>query len=121
MQSPHLSLSRNRRWLRAAAIALAASAALFTAGCAERTYVAVPPPPPPGPSPLVEQAEHNGFRIGMEDGSRDLANGFGYHPRRDRAFHETPGYDPRFGPLGAYQGYFRNAYMRGYNQAFNRR
>ncbi|MBS1799453.1 MAG: hypothetical protein JSS95_06460 [Acidobacteria bacterium] len=71
--------------------------------------------------PLVQQAESNGFRIGMDDGARDAYNGFGYRANHDRAFHETPGYDPRFGPFGAYQSYFRNAYLRGYDRGFYRR
>lgn len=100
---------------------LLSATVLLTVGCTQRTYVAAPPPPPPqGPSPLLEQAEHNGFRAGMDDGSRDAYNGYGYHPKRDRKFHDTPGYDPRFGPFGPYQGYFRDAYLRGYYKGFYR-
>jgi hypothetical protein len=100
---------------------LLSAAVLFSTGCAQRTYYAAPPPPPPGPSPLVESAEHNGFRAGMDNGARDAYNGFGYHPKRDRSFHDTPGYDPRFGPYGPYQSYFRNAYLRGYDKGFYHR
>ena len=103
---------------------LAAAATLLTAGCAERTYVAGPPPPPPPPyqgvPALVEQAEHNGFRSGMDDGARDSTNGFGYHPKRDGKFRDTPGYYPQLGPFGPYQSYFRNAYLRGYYKGFYR-
>jgi hypothetical protein len=92
-------------------------------GCASHPYYAVAPPPAPYASapPLIERAEHQGFRAGSEDGSRDLYNGFGYHPKRDRAFHDTPGYDPALGPYGPYRDAFRSAYVQGYNQAFNRR
>jgi hypothetical protein len=71
--------------------------------------------------PLAQEAGHNGFRMGMDAGVRDAYNGFGYHPKRDRAFHDTPGYDPRLGPYGPYQNYFRDAYLRGYQQGFYHR
>ncbi len=100
-------------------VSVVAAATMFTAGCASHTYyVAAPPPPPQGPPPLVSEAEHNGFRAGVDDGARDAYNGFGYRPKHDRNFHDTPGYDPRFGPLGPYQGYFRSAYLRGYSKGF---
>jgi hypothetical protein len=104
---------------------LLSAAMLFTTGCTQqRAYYAPAPLPPPSPGsvpPLVEQAEHNGFRTGVDDGARDAYNGFGYHPKHDRNFHETPGYDPRFGPFGPYQNYFRGAYLRGYDKGFYRR
>lgn len=99
---------------------------LFLAGCAHRTYYAYAPPPPPPPPyhavpPLIERANHEGFRIGLADGARDADHGFGYQPRRDRAFHDTPGYDPALGPYEPYRDAFRNAYLRGYDQGFHRR
>jgi len=98
------------------------AAILFSSGCAQRTYYAAPPPPPPTQAPpLVGEAEHNGFRAGVDDGARDAVNGFGYHPKHDRNFHDTPGYDPRLGPYGPYQSYFRSAYLRGYDKGFYRR
>ncbi len=98
------------------------AAMLFVSGCSQqRAYYVPPPPPPPQSVPsLVEQAEHNGFRSGVDDGARDAYNGWGYHPKRDRSFHDTPGYDPRLGPFGPYQSYFRNAYLRGYDKGFYR-
>ena len=41
---------------------------LFMTGCASRTYYAAAPPPPPyngyqSAPPLIERAEHEGFRI----------------------------------------------------------
>jgi len=59
--------------------------------------------------------------MGSENGSRDAYRGFGYQPKRDPAFHNAPGYDPSLGPYGPYRDAFRNAYLRGYNQGFNRR
>ena len=105
------------------ALPLIAAVCLLTAGCASRTYVVGPPPPPPygGPSALVQSAEHQGFRAGLDDGSRDAYDHRGYHPKRSRAFHDAPGYNPSFGPYGPYRSYFRNAYLRGYDQGFHRR
>jgi hypothetical protein len=109
-------------------ILLASAVALAVCGCAsERAfYAAAPPPPPPvygayqEAPPLVQYAERQGFRAGLDDGSRDSYNRWGYHPQHDRKFHETPGYDPRLGPYGAYRDYFRGAYLRGYARAFGR-
>lgn len=102
---------------------LLAAPLILTAGCAEqRPYAYAPPPPPPAYSapPLIERATHEGFRIGSANGARDAFRGFGYQPRRDRAFHDTPGYDPALGPYGPYRDAFRNAYLRGYDQGFHR-
>jgi hypothetical protein len=71
--------------------------------------------------PLVDVAERNGFRGGVDDGRRDAVSGFGYHPKHDRRFHETPGYDPNLGPRGPYVQYFRGAYLRGYDKGFYQR
>jgi hypothetical protein len=102
------------------ALPLLAASLLVVTGCARHTYVAVAPPPPPGYAeqapPLIQVAERNGFRAGSEAGSRDAATGRGYHPQHDRAFHETPGYDPSLGPLPAYRSAFRSAYIRGYEE-----
>ena len=105
------------------AFPVVAAACLMTAGCASHSYYAVAPPPPPYNSvpPLIDRASHEGFRAGSQDGTRDLYNGFGHHPERDRKFHDAPGYDPALGPYGPYRDAFRSAYVRGYNQAFYRR
>lgn len=96
------------------------TATLFAVtGCAQRTYYA--PPPQHFAPPLAQEASNNGFRMGMDAGHRDAYNGFGYHPKRDRAFHDTPGYDPRLGPYGPYQNAFRGAYLQGYENGFYHR
>ncbi len=99
---------------------------LFMTGCASRTYYAAAPPPPPysgyqSAPPLIERAEHEGFRIGSEDGARDAYNGFGHHPQHDRNFHDTPGYDPAMGPYNPYRDAFRKSYLRGYDASYYRR
>jgi hypothetical protein len=101
------------------ALLLVAAACLFATGCASHPYYAVAPAQ--YAPPLVERAEHEGFRFGSEAGSRDLYNGFGHHPERGRTFHDTPGYDPAMGPYGPYRDAFRRAYVQGYDQAFYRR
>jgi len=103
------------------ALPLVAAACLFTAGCAPHPYYAPPPPPYNGVPPLIDRADHEGFRAGTDDGARDVSNGFGYHPKRDRKFQATPGYDPALGPYGPYRDAFRRAYLRGYDKAFYRR
>jgi hypothetical protein len=104
------------------ALLLVTGAGLFTAGCASHPYYAAAPPPPPygNTPPLIARADHEGFRTGSEDGVRDRVNGFGYHPRNDRRYHDTPGYDPSMGPFGPYRDAFRKAYLRGYDQGFRR-
>ena len=99
---------------------LAGSACLMMAGCAQRAY-APPPPPPVYANPLIQQADDRGFRAGLNDGARDASNGTGYHPRRDRKYAETPGYDPGLGPYPPYRDAFRRAYLRGYYNGFNHR
>jgi len=105
------------------ALPLVTAACLFTAGCAPHPYYAVAPAPPPYNSvpPLIARADHEGLRAGSEDGARDLYNGFGHHPERDRKYRDTPGYDPALGPFRPYRDAFRSAYVRGYDQAFYRR
>ena len=100
------------------------AATLFAAGCASHPYYyAQGPPPPPYASvpPLIARADHEGFRAGAQDGARDAYSGFGYQPRRDRKYHDTPGYDAALGPFGPYRDAFRSAYLRGYDQSFYHR
>ena len=104
------------------ALLLIAMTFLPVTGCA-RNYAGPPPPPPSyrGVPALIQSAEHQGFRAGSEDGTRDAYNRRGYHPKRDRKFRDTPGYNPSLGPFGAYRNQFRNAYLRGYDSGFYRR
>lgn len=95
---------------------------LFTAGCSQQRYYAPPPPPPAQVvPPMIEHAEREGFRAGHDDGIRDAYNGYGYHPRSERKYRDTPGYAPGMGPFGPYQNTFRNAYLRGYDDGFHNR
>jgi hypothetical protein len=123
----HESNSEDLMKLSRLALPLVSAVCLFAAGCASHTYYAPGPPPPPPPSgyngvpPLIERAQHEGFRAGSEDGSRDAYNGFGYHPQHDHKFHNTPGYDPGMGPYGPYRDAFRQAYLQGYDTGFHHR
>jgi hypothetical protein len=103
------------------ALPFAAATCLMVAGCAPHPYYASAPPPAYSAPPLIERAEHQGFRAGSDDGARDAYNGFGHHPQHDRNFHNAPGYDPALGPFGPYRDAFRRAYLRGYDQTFYRR
>ena len=107
------------------ALPAVATACLLTAGCASHTaYYAPPPPPPPAGynsvPPLISRADHEGFRLGSEDGARDAYNGLRYRPEHDHKFHATPGYDAALGPYGPYRDAFRRAYLSGYDQGFHR-
>jgi hypothetical protein len=106
--------------LSSLALPFFAAACLFATGCASHPYY-VPTAAYASAPPLIERADHQGFRAGSEDGARDAYNGFGHHPERDRKYHDTPGYDPALGPYGPYRDAFRSAYLRGYDQAFYRR
>lgn len=98
------------------------SAMLLATGCASHAYYYAPPPPPAYVQrpPLIDLADHNGFRFGSDNGARDAYEGRGFRPQHDRAFHETPGYDPNLGPIGPYRRAFREAYLRGYDNGFRR-
>ncbi len=103
-------------------LSLTGVAALFVTGCASHAYYVAPGPPPPAYGqrpPLIEVADRNGFQTGSADGARAAYEGRGYSPKHDRAFHDTPGYDPSLGPFGPYRQAFRNAYLRGYDAGFN--
>lgn len=102
-------------------ICFVSAALLLTAGCAHRTYYGYAPPPPPyaGQPPLIQAAERNGFQTGRADGANDAFGGRRFRAERTRAFRDTPGYDPNFGPFGPYRDAFRRAYLQGYQQGFN--
>ncbi len=100
-----------------------AAVLLGVTGCASHAYYLAPLPPPQAYAqrpPLIDLADHNGFRAGSDDGARDAYERRGYRPRHDRAFHDTPGYDPNLGPFEPYRQAFRDAYMRGYDVGFRR-
>jgi hypothetical protein len=104
---------------RLALLSMISATALLMAGCAPH-YYGPPPPPPPGVSSLIVRADHEGFRAGRDDGARDAYYRTGYHPQRDRAYHDTPGYEPELGPYGPYREAFRRSYLQGYDQGFHR-
>ena len=93
-------------------------------GCAHHYY---PPPPPPPPQayqqvpPLILLANRFGVEAGRQDGARDAFEQTGYHPRNDRRFVETPGYDPNLGPFAPYRDTFRSAYLHAYDMGFRGR
>jgi hypothetical protein len=90
---------------------------LLVAGCAARSYP-TPPVAAFAPAPLEQDADRHGFKTGKEDGTRDAAYGIGYHPKRDRNYIETVGYDPLSGSYELYRDFFRSAYLRGYETGF---
>ncbi len=102
-------------------VASASLLLLASLGCAH--HYPPPPPPPPPPvqvSPLIQLAERNGFETGRRDGAAAVDNGYPPEPRRTRAYHDCPGYDPQLGPFGSYVNAFRLAYLRGYDRGYRR-
>ena len=107
------------------ALLLLPVAALLIAGCSSNHYYAPAPPPPPygyrGQPQQIDMAERQGFRAGVDDGTRDAYAGKKFRPEHDRKFHEPPGYDPQMGPYGVYRDAFRNGYVHGYANGYGRR
>ncbi len=108
---------------RSSLLAVTSTLLLAAVGCAHNYPPPPPPPPPPmvQVSPLVQLAERNGFATGRAEGARDATNGAPFQARRTRAYHGTPGYDPRLGPFPIYRNAFRTAYLRGYDRGYYRR
>jgi hypothetical protein len=123
-QSPPVAAAemKGTRLMKRLLLLPACAAALLITGCSHPKYYAAPPPPAyaPGPS-VIDLGGRNGYSTGAQDGSRDASFGYPYAPRRTRAYHDTPGYDPNVGPRGPYVNAFRNAYLQGYDKAFYRR
>lgn len=125
---------------RLLSIGLCTASLAFVVGCADHQWSADNPPPPPPPpydannvppppppsyedapvSPLLQLADRNGFMTGRGDGQRDSYSGRPYRARSTRAYYDTPGFDARLGPFGAYQNAFRLAYLRGYDHGYAR-
>lgn len=111
--------------MKITALLLFATMPLFGAGCASRPayryYSAPPPPAYRAVPPMVQMADREGFRAGVEDGGRDGYERHGYRPQEHRTFRDTPGYDPGMGPYPPYRDSFRRAYERGYSQGYGQR
>ena len=130
---------------RILSIGVCTASIAFALGCADHQWSADNPPPPPAPQydadnqppppppsyegapapypsapSIVQIADRNGFITGRGDGQRDSYSGRPYRARSTRAYYETPGFDPRIGPFGAYQNAFRLSYLRGYDQGYAR-
>ena len=100
-------------------LALLSLALLTTAGCVRYYPPPLPPPPPVAiVTPLVQQAQRNGFEAGRQYGACDAGNGLPPRPRAMAAYRITPGYVPQMGPYPVYRNAFRNAYLRGYYRGY---
>lgn len=115
-----LKMNMSHTKTRILLLSLGGAATLFAAGCASHPYYPPPPPPYAQRPPLIDLADHNGFRAGTDDGARDAYNGRGYRPQHNRNFRDTPGYNPALGPFEPYRRAFRDAYLRGYDNGFRR-
>jgi hypothetical protein len=67
---------------------------------------------------LVRSASFHGYSDGFEQGARDLKIGPDFKPQFDESFlRAEAGYTRDMGPFADYQGAFRQAYARGYDDA----
>ncbi len=86
-----------------------------------RRATATTPNPLWSPIPSPGTSHTRRLPDGLDAGVRDAYRGAHYQPKRYPAFHDTPGYDPAFGPHGPYRDTFRNAFLQGYDRGFYRR
>lgn len=65
------------------------------------------------------EASNRGFREGAEKGREDADDGDRYDPRRHKWYREGDrGYNSRYGSRDRYKADYRNAFERGYAQAY---
>ena len=70
---------------------------------------------------VAEVARLNGYRDGLREGAKDAADGDGYNPFGEHAYKDgATGYISKYGNRGAYQRLYRQSFMRGYKESFDR-
>jgi hypothetical protein len=109
--------------MRVAGVLLVAAGAVLSGCAAHPQYIVAGPLPPAidARQPLVETAEHNGYTDGMRDGHRDRYENHSYRPEHSDRFEDTPGYFRELGgSKDVYRSYYRDAYLRGYHNAYTR-
>ena len=72
-------------------------------------------------SGVAEVARLNGYRDGLREGARDASDGDAYNPFGEHAYKDgATGYISKYGNRGAYQRLYRQSFMRGYKESFDR-
>ncbi|HEV8135100.1 MAG TPA: hypothetical protein VGP85_10505 [Pyrinomonadaceae bacterium] len=66
-------------------------------------------------------AQQQGYREGLSTGAADAQRGQSYDPQRSHFWKNgSDGYDSRYGNKGQYKQVFRNAFVQGYNEGYQR-
>lgn len=68
-----------------------------------------------------EVARLNGYRDGLREGSRDAQDGDAYNPFGEHVYKDgATGYISKYGNRNAYQQIYRQSFVRGYKESFDR-
>lgn len=66
-------------------------------------------------------ARQQGYSYGMNVGASDAQRGQSYNPQRSRYYRNpSAGYNSSYGNRGQYQQVFRDAFLQGYREGFQR-
>lgn len=66
-------------------------------------------------------ARQQGYSYGMNVGAADAQRGQSYNPQRSRYYRDgSQGYSSYYGNRGQYRQVFRNAFLQGYREGFQR-
>jgi hypothetical protein len=66
-------------------------------------------------------ARQQGYSYGMNVGAADAQRGQSYNPQRSRYYRDgTQGYNSYYGNRGQYRQVFRDAFLQGYREGFQR-
>ena len=70
---------------------------------------------------VAEVARLNGYRDGVREGAKDAADGDRYDPFGEHAYKDgATGYISKYGNRGDYQRFYRQSFVRGYKESFDR-
>jgi len=68
-----------------------------------------------------EVARREGYQQGLYTGSNDARRGQSYNPQRSRYYKNADsGYNSSYGPRGQYRQAFRDGFLRGYREGYQR-
>jgi hypothetical protein len=69
----------------------------------------------------LQVARQQGYSWGMNVGAADAQRGQNYNPQRSRYYRDgSQGYNSYYGNRGQYRQTFRNAFLQGYREGFQR-
>ena len=70
---------------------------------------------------VAEVARLNGYRDGLREGAKDATDGDRYDPFGEHAYKDgATGYISKYGNRAAYQRLYRQSFVRGYKESFDR-